>query len=269
MLKNILHNSKKKAAPQADKSLGQNFLVDKNILAKIVAAGDITKTDYILEVGAGAGVLTAELVKEARQVLSLEIDDRLIFLLQNKFAQQKNLEIQKESVLVFDLNVLEGQDYKVIANIPYYITSRILEKFLMAEHKPQLVVLLVQKEVAERICSTDDKKSFLSVMVQYFGTPHIVQIVKPSAFVPPPKVDSAILKISQIASRLPVDQEKFFFKVVKIGFSQKRKMLKKNLKSVFSAELINKALELANLNPEVRAEDLSVEDWLKLASQLA
>ncbi|MCX6778794.1 MAG: 16S rRNA (adenine(1518)-N(6)/adenine(1519)-N(6))-dimethyltransferase RsmA [Candidatus Magasanikbacteria bacterium] len=264
-----MHNQRKNKTPQADKSLGQNFLVDKNILARIVAEGEITDKDYILEVGAGAGVLTAELVKLAKQVLSLEIDERLIFLLQNKFSQQKNLEVRKESVLVFDLNNLVGIPYKVIANIPYYLTSRILEKFLMASHKPQLMVLLVQREVAERICASDDKKSFLSVMVQYYGTPQIVQIVKPNAFVPPPKVESAILKISNISSRLSLEQEKFFFKVVKTGFVQKRKMLKKNLKSLFSPELISSAFLGVNLDSEVRAEDLSVSDWIKLAEKLA
>lgn len=251
-----------------DKSYGQHFLIDKNVLQKIAAAGEITSKDCVLEIGAGLGILTEELIKEAGQVLSFEIDARLMAGLQEKFSQAKNLELKNEDILSWDLNSLSCPKYKMISNIPYNITSKILEKFLMATNKPQTIVLLVQKEVAERICAPAGEKSFLSVMVQYFGQPEILQIVKATAFDPPPQVESAILRISQIASRLPPQQEKNFFRLVKVGFSQKRKMLKKNLKSIFSEVLLKKSFAEINLNTEARAEEVSLANWLKLAEKL-
>lgn len=252
-----------------DKSYGQNFLIDQNILQKIVATGEITSTDFILEIGTGQGVMTEELAKRAGQVLSLEVDQRLIEELQEKFAQQKNIEIKNIDVLSFDPKSLVGSPYKIIANIPYNLTSPILTKFLFATHQPELMVLLVQKEVAERICGSTGSNSFLTIMVQYFGRPEILQIVKPGSFNPPPKVDSAILKIASIKKRQAVDQEKFFFQVVRIGFSQKRKMLKKNLKALFLDSVIKQAFEQTALSLECRAEDLNLNQWLELSKNLS
>lgn len=252
-----------------DKSYGQNFLIDQNVLQKIVAAGEITSTDFILEIGAGQGVLTTELAKRAGRVLSLEVDSRLIPELQEKIVQEKNVEIKNIDVLFFEIKTLNKQPYKIIANIPYNLTSKILTKFLFAKYKPKLMVLLVQKEVAQRICAAPGESSFLTIMVQYFGQPEILQIVKPSSFNPPPQVDSAILKIVSIQQRQNSEQEKFFFQLVKIGFSQKRKMLKKNLKALFSETAIKQALEQTKLLAQCRAEDLSLDDWLKLAENLS
>lgn len=252
-----------------DKSYGQNFLIDQNVLQKIVAAGEITSTDFILEIGAGQGVLTTELAKRAGRVLSLEVDPRLIPELQEKFVQEKNVEIKNIDVLFFEIKTLNKQPYKIIANIPYNLTSKILTKFLFAKYKPKLMVLLVQKEVAQRICAVAGENSFLTIIVQYFGQPEILQIIKPSSFNPPPQVDSAILKIASIKQQQNFEQEKFFFQLVKIGFSQKRKMLKKNLKALFPEAAIKQALEQTKLLEQCRAEDLSLVDWLKLAENLS
>lgn len=251
-----------------DKSYGQNFLVDKNILQKIVAAGEITSTDCILEIGAGQGVLTAELVRLAGRVVSYEIDSRLFGILQEKFLGRENLILKHLDILKSEPEELPCDRYKIIANIPYNITSKILEKFLTAPIKPQAMVLLVQKELAERICASPGDTSFLSVLVQYFGCPEILQIVHPSSFNPPPKVASAILKISRITSPLPPDQERAFFRLVKVGFSQKRKMLKKNLKSVWQEGQVAEAFRQSGLNETARAEDLSPEQWRSLAKIL-
>ncbi|MEK7508697.1 MAG: 16S rRNA (adenine(1518)-N(6)/adenine(1519)-N(6))-dimethyltransferase RsmA, partial [Patescibacteria group bacterium] len=176
-----------------DHSRGQNFLTDKNILKKIVTAADLQPKETVIEIGAGTGVLTEELAKKVGRVIAFEVDKKLAPLLKEKFINQKNVEIINEDILSYKLQVA---GYKLVANIPYNITSAILEKFLSAEHKPSLMVFLVQREVAERATAKAGEMSFLSVMVQYYGQPKAVARVPAGAFWPKPKVESAILKIS-------------------------------------------------------------------------
>ena len=257
-----------------DKSRGQNFLIDKNVLGKIVTAAELKPSDTIIEIGAGTGVLTAELAKQAKKVIAFEIDKKLIPILRENLKDFKNVEIVNEDILRVGATPCGRPPlrYKIIANIPYNITSAVLEKFLSADCKgevtsPLLMVLMVQREVAERICAPSGKMSLLSVMVQYYGQPEIVARVPASAFWPAPKVDSAILKINVGASLVGANH---FFQIVKAGFSHRRKMLKNNLVGAYcnTPLQIVDILTKAGLSPTVRAQELSVEDWKKLTLAL-
>lgn len=256
-----------------DKSRGQNFLIDKNVLTKIIEAGELKSSDTVLEIGAGTGVLTTELAKQVKKVISFEIDKKLIPVLQENLKDFNDVEIRNESALkATDIS----ENYKLIANIPYNITSAILEKFLSAEKPPELMILLVQKEVAERVCAKPrlrqcsggqaGEMSILSVMAQYYGEPKIIAKVPPSAFWPAPKVDSAILKII-IKKRFQATDEKKFWQIVKAGFSQRRKMLKNNLCVLGDENKIAEAMREAGIAEKARAQELAVEQWVNLAKK--
>jgi 16S rRNA (adenine1518-N6/adenine1519-N6)-dimethyltransferase len=221
------------------KSLGQNFLKDKNILDKIVEAGEISQGELILEIGPGDGGLTEQILKKECRVVAIEKDDRLIPILKEKFAEQissKKLVLIHKDILKFkpEDSGLTESNFKIIANIPYYITGEIMRKALSEWPKAKNVVLLVQKEVAKRIIASDQKESLLSISVKVFGEPKLIGIVKAGSFSPAPKVDSAILKIENITNKnfTNIDQERFFL-IVKTGFAHKRKMISGNLKEIF------------------------------------
>ncbi|MFA7244523.1 MAG: 16S rRNA (adenine(1518)-N(6)/adenine(1519)-N(6))-dimethyltransferase RsmA [Patescibacteria group bacterium] len=255
-----------------NKLLGQNFLVDENALTKIIEAGDIEPADTIIEIGPGLGVLTERLVEKANKVISIELDQKLAELLSQNSNLKSQIEISKLEILNanaldFDLSKLQAESYKLIANIPYYITSKILEKFLTAEKKPKTIVLLVQKEVAERICAPSGAMSVLSVAVQAYGEPEIVDIVSAASFFPAPKVDSAILKVKGINWKVKSITEKDFFQVVKIGFAARRKTLLNNLSAALRLDkgTILNILKSVKLNENVRAQELSIAEWQTLA----
>lgn len=254
----------------AKKGLSQNFLVDKEALDKIVEAAKLKSDDTVIEVGPGVGTLTMELVKYVGRVIAIELDEKLagqLSVISNQLTEKKkNLEIINADILKINLpELLDGKDYKVVANIPYAITSKIIRLFLTEKNKPKLMVSLVQKEVAERICAKPGDMSTLSISVQLYGEPEIVDIVKSNSFFPSPKVDSAILKISNIKESEDFE-EKAFFRCVNIGFASKRKTLLNNLsagyhldKKTVSDIIINMGLSL-----DARAQELSVEEWKKL-----
>jgi len=250
----------------AKKSLGQNFLKSKLALTKIVEAGEVNSEDIILEVGPGKGVLTEKLLAVAKKVIAVEKDDRLIPFLQEKFAQEiteGKLEIIHGDILDFSPTVysLQSTDYKVIANIPYYITGQFLRKFLETDYQPERIVVMVQKEIAQRIVANDGKESLLSISVKAYGMPKKVMTVDKENFSPAPKVDSAILLISNISKQLFTDNqidEKTFFGILHAGFAHKRKILSSNLKGILPAE------KLATLPQNIRAEDLTIQDWANL-----
>ncbi len=275
----------------AKKSLGQNFLVDRAALDKIVETAELKYTDTVLEIGPGVGTLTEELIGRAGEVIAIEKDDFLAKLLNNKYqisnaGSNVKFQIINQDVLEFDISTFRkgslhssakngfGRDdnavYKLIANIPYYITSKILKKFLSAENKPEIIVLLVQKEVAERICAKPGNLSVLAVSVQYYGQPEIVDIVKRDSFFPAPEVDSAILKISKIKNQKSKTDEEYFFKIVKAGFSARRKTLFNNLKSGTNIpkEKISDIIEKIGFNQNTRAQELSVVDWQNLIIEI-
>jgi len=253
--------------------LGQNFLTSKNIVEKIIKAADIKPTDVILETGPGKGILTEALLKKAKKVIAVEKDPLLVDFLKQKFSNAKNLELIHGDILKIDhWKLIENcklkiKNFKIVANIPYYITSHFLRKFLEAENQPELMVLMVQKEVAERIIAKPPKMNLLALSVQVYGQPKIITKVSKNHFSPQPKVDSAIIKISNISrdffnvrSSTSNSLEKRFFEIVKKGFAHKRKTLKNNL-NLSKTEFLTKALKKRGLSEKARAQELSLEGW--------
>ncbi len=256
------------------KSLGQNFLRSVRALETIVASGEIEAGEKVLEIGPGEGVLTERLLAKNCRLIAVEKDDQLYELLGKKFEKEiasKQLDLIHDDILNFNTldYKLEAGNYKLIANIPYNITGAILEKFLSEETQPSLMVLLVQKEVAERIVARDDKESILSISVKVYGTPHYVETVKAGSFVPAPKVDSAIIKIEQISKDFFQNfSEKDFFRLVKAGFQAKRKKLSSNLSLIIEKDLVLKTFHDLNWDENRRAEDLRVGEWHQLAERI-
>ena len=257
---------------KAKKSLGQNFLKSQKALAAIVDVGDVKAEDIILEIGPGKGALTEKLLKLAGKVVAVEKDHELISLLKEKFKEQikkGKLEILEKDILDFDSEVLKFYDlpYKIIANIPYYITGAIIRKFLESNHQPERMVLLVQKEVALRIVARDGKESILSISVKAYGQPVYIDTVKKRYFSPEPKVDSSILLIENISKKLfiknDISEEKFF-EIVKTGFAHKRKMVSSNLKPLLGGRTPKYLID-CRIKEKSRAEDLSLIDWVCLA----
>lgn len=251
----------------AKKSLGQNFLVNRNVLDKIVETANLSKEDMVLEIGPGLGVLTRELCKAAGKVLTIEKDGKIIEILKETTKDFNNLEIINQSVLDYQIPKMP---YKVVANLPYNITSPVLRKFLESPNKPKEMTLMVQKEVAEKIEATPGDMSILAISVQFYSKPEIVEIISPTSFWPEPKVSSAIIKITNIEKKMPeIEDEKLFFRIVKAGFSEKRKMLKNSLAGSLriGEEKAAEFLKKAGINPQIRAQELNLEDWRKIYEQ--
>jgi 16S rRNA (adenine1518-N6/adenine1519-N6)-dimethyltransferase len=260
------------------KSLGQNFLFDEHILAQIAAAADLSPADHVLEIGAGIGSLTRHLAATAGRVVAVELDQRLFPILEQEVAAFSNVELLHADILSLEPAVYFssqsavgrwqpaiGYGYKVVGNVPYYITGAILRHLLGASLKPSCVVVTVQKEVAKRLTAVPPNMSLLAVSVQVYGTVKVVMTVKAGAFWPQPDVDSAVVRINvdlqHLREKIGFD-ETFFFRVVRAGFSQKRKQLKNNLRGLGYSELtIEKALAAAGIDGRRRAETLSVEEW--------
>lgn len=257
------------------KSLGQNFLNNIDIVGDIIDSSDLKKEDVVLEIGPGQGVLTEELAKISGQVLAVELDDRLVPTLEEKFTNVDNVEIIHSDILKINLNEmlanhdLKAASYKVVANIPYYITAPIIRMFLEAESQPSEIMLMVQKEVAERLVAEPGEMSILSVSAQYYADVKYLFTVPKEDFDPIPKVDSAIIKLKIKNQKSEYDKD--FFRVVKIGFSAKRKTLANNLANGF--QINKKDIEdiLAGLgfSESVRAQELSVDDWRNLSEQFS
>lgn len=256
---------------QPKQSLGQNFLMDHGHLTRIAAAADLAPTDTVLEIGPGLGTLTKLLAAQAGRVVAVELDDRLITLLQEQFANQPHVQIVHGDILaVAPDELVQGATptpslpYKVVANLPYYITSAVLRHLLEAAHRPTRIVVLVQKEVAERICATPGDLSLLAVSVQYYAEPTLVHHVPAGAFFPPPKVDSAVLRLDvrpePVVADVPPDE---FFHVVRAGFSQKRKQLANTLSGGLHLPktTITTTLERLGIDPRRRAETLTLVEW--------
>lgn len=257
------------------KSLGQNFLKSKRVVADIIKAAELKPADLVLEVGPGKGILTEELLKQAGRVIAVEKDDRLIPFLQEKFSKEVHpgqLELIHKDVLEFNVDYeLRTTNYKLIANIPYYITGALIKKFLTAKNQPSRMVLLVQREVAERIIARDGHESILSISTKAYGTPRKIKNVPAKYFSPQPKVDSAILVIENISRDFFVKHRMFdkidsasvrgeekFFKLVRAGFASKRKKLQPKLKKFGISQ---KTFEKCGINPNARAENLTPEQW--------
>lgn len=252
-----------------NKSLGQHWLRDRGVLEHIADCADVEPTDTVLEIGPGLGTLTSELLRRAHDVVAVEFDAELARKLPGQFPG-KSLTVTHEDILQFDLSPLPT-GYKVVANVPYYITSKIVQKLMTAENKPSIAVLLVQKEVAERIAAEPGDMSILAISAQVFAEASLGDVVGAELFTPPPKVDSqvVILKAHEQPLVAP-DEEREFFRVVKAGFSAKRKKLRSSLSGGLgiSKQEVEELLGRAGISPDSRAEDLAITDWLSILSQL-
>lgn len=281
---------KRAASPLgAKKSLGQNFLRDQNIADAIVAAAKLERQDTVIEIGPGPGVLTGRLVEQAGRVVAVELDDRFAAQLIARYADNPNVQVVHDDFLAVDPAALAGwgsvpnsQDgrndptgdkvatpcWKAVANIPYYITSPIIRHLLEATFPPSLAVLMVQKEVAERICAQPGDLSLLAVSVQYYATPELLFAVPATAFSPVPKVDSAVIRLTpHTAPLLPDIETDRYFGVVRAGFSQKRKQLANSLSAALQLpkQTAVEWLTAADIAPERRAETLTLAEWGVLA----
>ncbi|MBX4187920.1 MAG: 16S rRNA (adenine(1518)-N(6)/adenine(1519)-N(6))-dimethyltransferase RsmA [Candidatus Doudnabacteria bacterium] len=246
--------------------LGQNFLVDEIALQDIIDAGDLKKTDTVVEVGPGLGVLTQELAKKAGNVIAIEKDRTMLEILDVNLKDYKNIKVYNQDVLRFNVDTnLKGQ-YKVVANIPYYLTSHLFQYFLGQRNKPELMVFLVQKEVGERVTAKPGDMSVLAVSVQLYSDPEIIAKVDKKSFWPSPKVDSVVLKIIPKKKYPEIADEKEFFKIVKVGFSSKRKQIHNNLTNGLNldAKIVEQWLSQNQIDFKSRAQDLRIEDWVKL-----
>lgn len=251
----------------AKKSLGQNFLHDDALLSAIVAAASVAPGDAVLEIGAGLGALTHHLAQIAARVVAVELDQRLIPILEAELDAFPNVQVVHADVLEHDPRAWFGEDaYKVAANVPYYITGAILEHLLGGEAKPQAMALTLQKEVAERITAQPGDMTLLAVSVQFYGRVDVVRHISAGAFWPRPDVDSAILRfVRDPATSLSTSEERRFFRLVRTGFSQKRKQLQKNLRALGLERRQTVALlQSVAIDPRRRAETLSIEEWLRL-----
>ncbi|MBI2053970.1 MAG: ribosomal RNA small subunit methyltransferase A [Candidatus Staskawiczbacteria bacterium] len=260
------------------KGLGQNFLIDRAILNKIVASAEPGPDDTVLEIGPGIGTLTQELAKTAKKVVAVEKDKKMCEILKETIKNSNVKIINGDILRLNNFKLISNfkfqiSNYKVVANLPYYISSPVIRKFLEAEKQPELMVLMLQKEVAQRITAKPPRMSLLSVSVQFYARPEIISYVSKNSFWPAPKVDSAIIKITPQKPFKPASlggsptSPHLFFEVVKAGFSQPRKQLVNNLSKVLklNKEEITAWLHKNNINPNQRAETLSVKDWINLS----
>lgn len=266
----ILHRFKLRA----DKKLGQNFLIDENIVRNIVAAAELSDKDTVLEVGPGIGTLTQGLAESGASVVAVELDKHLLPVLDTTLEGYDNVRIVNGDILQVDIMQTVGVDeFKVCANLPYYITTPIIFALLEKRLPMERLVAMVQKEVAERMAAKPGGKDYgaLSVAIQYYTEPEIAFIVPPSSFIPAPSVDSAVI-VCKRREKPPVEvcDEALFFRVVKAAFSLRRKMLNNSLKNMgIKGEQVAKWLELAGVDGKRRAETLSLEDFAALTNTFA
>lgn len=251
------------------KSLGQNFLVDEGALMKVTAAADLAPADTVLEIGPGLGSLTRHLAEAAARVVAVELDQNLLPPLQYVLSDSANVEVIHGDILNLQPSTFNlPSAYKVVANIPYYITSAVIRHLLEAETRPERMVLTVQKEVAQRMCAAPGEMSLLAVSVQFYSAPRIVARLSAGAFYPRPEVDSAVARLDVHAQpKLDVPDVDTFFRVVKAGFSQKRKQLRNALSAglSLSSDAVEALLARAGIDPKRRAETLTLEEWAQLA----
>jgi 16S rRNA (adenine1518-N6/adenine1519-N6)-dimethyltransferase len=252
-----------------NKGLGQHLLISRRALNAVVAAADLTPDDSVLEVGAGPGVLTRELAQRARRVVAVELDRAVLPVLRETTAGLTNVEIIPRNLLeVAPEEVFGDAPYKLVANLPYYITSLILRYLLESANPPRVLVVMVQREVAERLVAGPGEMSLLALSVQFYGTPRIVAYVPATAFYPPPKVDSAVVRVDlHPAPPLDAAARDRFFELIHAGFAEKRKQLHNSLARHLSdpRETVDRWLAEAGIDPMRRPQTLSLEEWLRLS----
>jgi len=256
------------------KSLGQNFMHDPNTIEKIVSTAELMPEDTVVEIGPGTGELTAALAEYAKHVMAFELDERLEPILEDRFAKTSNVYLIFQDVLKTDILSLVGnKDFVVVANVPYYITTAIIQHLLEKPRRPKRIVMTMQYEVAERICATRaGDMTILSNSVQYYGKPEIVSKLNPAVFWPRPNINSAILRIDTYEQPIvDVPDDKLFFRVVKAGFSQKRKQLRNSISGglQIKSKVAKEYLDTAGIDSQRRAETLTLEEWARLTNAVA
>ena len=248
------------------RSLGQNFLVNSKALHKIVSAAEVKSTDTVIEIGPGTGLLTGILGQKAKSVIAVEMDSELVNLLRTKFRDLPSIKIIEGDARKWNLETI-GLPYKVVANLPYYAANHILRRFLESSHPPKLLVVTVQKEVAESIVATKGAMRLLSVGVQTYAKPSIVGYLHPESFKPRPKIESAILRLDVLEiPRISLTDRERFFDLVKAGFSSARKQLPNSLSNIYkiSTSEIKEILISCGIDTKARAQSLEIEDWKRL-----
>lgn len=274
-------SSKRRSGFRPRKQFGQHWLRDEAVLDRIVGAAKLTKSDRVLEIGPGTGNLTTRLLSQVAALVAVEIDRDLCKKLVRQFGDRDNFLLLQEDFLQADLaSLLQDfpkfqQPHKVVANIPYNITGPIIEKLLgkIASPAPQqyeAIVLLVQKEVGERLVAVPGSKAYgaLSIRVQYLADCELICEVPARSFYPPPKVDSVVIRLRPRIIDNPADNPRQLETLIKLGFASRRKMLRNNLKSIIELDRLNQLLEKLGFNPQCRAEDLRLEDWILLSNSI-
>ena len=265
----------------ANKNYGQNFLIDENAVEEIIYSSEISKTDLVIEIGPGLGTLTSKLLEKAGKVICIELDSKMITVLNDRFSLYNNFELLHEDVLKVDLNSLIDLNLKksnlikckVVANLPYYITTPIIMKLLEEKLHLASITVMVQKEVALRLTDVPGGKDCgaITYTIHYYSNPKMILNVPKSSFIPAPKVDSAVIKLDILENNnFNITNEKLFFQIIKYAFMQRRKTLLNSLTNskIASKETLEKMLLSLNLNPSIRAERLSIEDFVNISNYL-
>lgn len=262
------------------KKFGQNFLVDSNILEKIIRSAGITKDDMVLEIGPGIGTMTQYLCEQAKKVVAVEIDKALIPILTDTLSEYDNVSVLNEDILKVDINKLvetenEGKPIKVVANLPYYITTPIIMGLFESKVPIDSITIMVQKEVADRMQVGPGTKDYgaLSLAVQYYAIPEVMMVVPPSCFMPRPNVDSSVIRLTKHKEKfVDVKDEKIMFKIIRASFNQRRKTLvnglTNSLEVTFDKETIIKAIENLGFSPTIRGEALTLFEFAKLSDEM-
>lgn len=267
---------------RAKKSLGQHFLKSERALNAIIEASNLKDSDTVLEIGPGLGALTEKLLETGARVIAVEKDDQLFELLKQKYDKEISegkLTLIHDDILQYDLSKVVSDKYKLVANIPYNITGAVFKKFLESNNQPETIVLLVQKEVAERIMARPNhnrvinKESILSISVKAYGVPQYVEKVLAGSFAPAPKVDSAIIAVRNISKQFFQSDErqiseKTFFEMLNAGFKSKRKKLSSNLSVIFEKNKVSETFKKLNLDDNLRAEVVDIDTWRKISLSL-
>jgi len=256
------------------KSLGQNFLIDDSVLDDIVDGAEVNEEDFIIEIGPGVGTLTRELLKRAKRVCSIELDEKLLPILQEELKDFNNFELIHKDALKVDFNELIGEEksVKLVANLPYYLTTPIIVNLLTGDYNFKSLTIMIQKEVAERIDSEPNCKAYgaFSILVQYYCDTEILRLVPPSAFIPQPKVESIVIRLDRLKEpRVKVKDEALFFSIVRQSFNMRRKTLWNGVKNLgIGKEELLKCFERANIDPKRRGETLSLQEFATLSDEI-
>lgn len=256
------------------KSLGQNFLIDNSVLRDIVEGAEVSEEDYIIEIGPGVGTLTRELLKRAKSVTAIELDSDLLPILQEELKEYENFNLIHKDALKVDFNdiIKEEKSVKVVANLPYYVTTPIISKLLTEGVSFHSLTIMIQKEVAERIAANPGGKDYgaLSLLVQYYCDTEIIRKVAPTSFIPQPKVESIVIKLIKLPNkRVQVTDEKLFFRIIRESFNMRRKTLWNAMKGLqIESSKVEKAFENAKIDSKRRGETLSIQEFAALADCL-